>query len=182
MFSSFFGWPIYRYSHQVLLPSMGAFLLLGLTACDRVQVSQYDATATTIYTWQVTYNRTSDRPHDVRREQFASTSLVNRNGEPPAETAIGPDERGLWWPPVPPRPTVDQIEARQQNSQEEVGSPELIKTVNYTFSYEQDGATISLPTDHAVYRKAIQARQQGQPLEVTLGLNNSRVEDVQPVQ
>jgi AMMECR1 domain-containing protein len=48
----------------------------------------------------------------------------------PAGAVVVPDDKGLWWPTVPPRPSVDEVEQRKK-SQEEAGKPELIKDVQY---------------------------------------------------
>ena len=56
--------------------------------------------------------------------------MLNRNGLTLPGAVIGPDDRGLWWPTLPPRPSVDEVEQRKK-SQEEAGKPELVKNVKY---------------------------------------------------
>lgn len=155
--------------------AVGAGLVTLVSGCTSQVVANYDAIAEVSYTWQVNYTEGSDRPNDVRREQFASTSLINQNGELPIGSVTGPDDQGLWWPELPPRPTVDEIEARQKSSQERVSAPELIKNVDYSITFQQDGETVTLPTEYSVYRAAVKAHEQDAALELTV-IDNVRVE------
>jgi len=158
----------------------GIFLIsILLTSCSTVTTNQYEATARTTYTWQVKYsiNPTSDR--SPRFETFASTSLVNRNGQKPAGAVRGPDDRGLWWPALPPRPTIDQVEQRQR-PQELATTPELLKSVEYQLSYRQGDQQRTLPTNYQVYRQVVKAYP-SQTLRLTLGVNNNSVEKAEPV-
>jgi hypothetical protein len=43
---------------------------------------------------------------------------VNRNGVKPPGAVVGPDDRGLWWPTLPPRPSVDEVEQRKKSQEE----------------------------------------------------------------
>jgi hypothetical protein len=158
----------------------GIFLIsILLTSCSTVTTNQYEATARTTYTWQVKYsiNPTSDR--SPRFETFASTSLVNRNGQKPAEAVRGPDDRGLWWPALPPRPTIDQVEQRQR-PQELATTPELLKSVEYQLTYRQGDQQRTLPTNYQVYRQVVKAYP-SQTLRLTLGVNNNSVEKAEPI-
>lgn len=151
--------------------------LSGLaTSCTNVLTQDYEAIAVTTYTWHVEYVTDQNKVHGSRIEKFESTSLVNRNGLMPEAAVTGPDDRGLWWPALPPRPTVDELEARQADSQETIGSPELNKRVDYTLTYQIDGETVTQPTDYSVYRTAVRAYRDNRPLELTLGLNDASVE------
>lgn len=155
-------------------------MAIALTSCSTVTTNQYAATARTTYTWQVKYsiNPTSDKI--PRFETFASTSLLNRNGQKPAGAVIGPDDRGLWWPTLPPRPTVDQVEQRQR-PQEEATTPELLKSVDYQITYRVGNDQRTLPTNYQVYRQVVKAYQSQKPLQLTLGLNNNSVEKAEPL-
>jgi hypothetical protein len=164
-------------SPAAIVVSVGMATLVS--SCSSPVVTQYDAIAEVTYTWQVEYAQDSDRPNDVRQETFASTSLINQNGEPPAGAVTGPDDRGLWWPALPPRPTVDEIEARQESSQEQVGTPELVKTVDYRLTFQQDGAMKTLPTDYDVYRQVVKAHERDVPVTLTI-LDGVRVEKAEP--
>ncbi|GAB4134236.1 MAG: hypothetical protein Fur0046_05800 [Cyanobacteria bacterium J069] len=143
--------------------------LLALSGCETPISTQYQATATTTYTWLVEYegpNRPGDRP--PRIEKFASTSLENHNGQKPDGAVTGPDEQGLWWPALPPKPTIDDVEARQKR-QERPGTPRINKTVDYTITFRRPGeANRTLPTRYEVYRQVVKAYEDRIPLEFTL--------------
>lgn len=157
----------------------GVVLTLVLPGCSTITTAQYDVNALAKYTWQVDY---APNPADVRSrrsELFASTALMNRNGEKPSEAVTGPDERGLWWPALPPRPTVDEIEQRQQTL-ERPSTPQLIKSVEYQISFQHQGATVTMPTNYDVYREGVKAKRTGASLELTLGLGDRSVEKAEP--
>lgn len=147
-----------------------------MTGCTNLLIDDYEATAVTTYTWQVEYVTDPNKVHGSRIETFESTSLVNRNGIMPEGAVTGPDDRGLWWPALPPRPTVDDLEARQRDSQETIGNTEINKSVDYTLTYQAEGETVTLPTDYSVYRSAVRAYRDERPLELTLGINDASVE------
>ena len=165
---------------------LGSVLLGGLVAiaaCEPVttnfSTTDYSATATVTYTWQVRYNRNDgrDRPNDTRLEKFASVSLENQNGIRPGLAVTGPDEEGLWWPELPPKPTVDDIESRQgENEQPE--APELNKSVDYTLTVDQAGRQKTLLTSDKVYRQVVKAHENQRPLEVILGPQDGSVINV----
>ena len=156
--------------------------IVSLTGCAEVEVAEYEAIAVTRYVWQVEYNRDTqqDRPADRRLETFAETSLENINGQEPGSAVTGPDDRELWWPALPPRPTLDEMEARQQG-REAIGTPELQTQVDYELRYDVGGRPVSKPTDFAVYRQAVKALRQGQALRLTLGVDDSTVEKAEPI-
>lgn len=161
---------------------MGSTILgaIALTSCSTVTANQYEATATTTYTWQVKYSLDPGSSKSPRFETFASTSLVNRNGMKPAAAVTGPDDRGLWWPALPPRPTVDQVEKRQR-PQEQTSAPELIKSVEYQLSYQGSERQVTLPTNYQVYRQVVKAYSSQTPLRLTLGINDHSVEKAEPI-
>jgi len=162
--------------HKPIRPLMIALAIaLGLTSCDQKTTSKYEATATVTYTWQVEYSANPDKTNQIRREKFASTSLVNKNGERPGEAVTGPDDQGLWYPALPPRPTVDEIEARQK-PQEQISQPELLKDADYTITYESEGQTINASTNYDVYRTVVKALPSQRSLELTLGVNDKFVQ------
>jgi hypothetical protein len=103
---------------------------LTLTSCSTTIAEQYEATALISYTWLVLYANNLTNQPQPRIETFANTSVVNRNGVKPPGAVVGPDDRGLWWPTLPPRPSVDEVEQRKK-SQFEAGKPELMKDVQY---------------------------------------------------
>lgn len=152
----------------------------ALNSCSAVTTDQYEATAKTTYTWQVKYsiNPTSDKM--PRFETFASTSLVNLNGFKPPGAVTGPDDRGLWWPALPPRPTVDEVEKRQRAG-EQATTPELLKSAEYQLSYRVGDNQRRLPTNYQVYRQVVKAYPQKTPLRLTLGVNDDSVEKAEPM-
>lgn len=155
-----------------LLASVG--IAVALTSCDTVTTNQYEATAQATLTWQVVYSTDPVNQKHPRYEEFASNSLLNRNGEKPRDAVIGPDEKGLWWPKLPPKPTIDEVEQRQQPG-EEASSPELLRTVQYQIMFQQNGQTVKLPTNYDVYRQVAKAYPSQKPLQLTMGLNNASV-------
>ena len=142
-------------------------------------VTDYTATATATYVWQVRYSRRDgrDRPNDTRVERFESVSLDNENGIRPGLAVTGPDDQGLWWPQLPPKPTVDDIDAGlRQNERAE--PPELIKSVRYSLSFDQAGQPITLPTDHEVYRQVTKLYANQESVSVVLGPQKRAVIEV----
>lgn len=157
--------------------SINILFLFTLTSCNHIVTDRYEATALVTYTWQVAY--TNKREKFPRRETFATNSLLNQNGQKPDGAVTGPDEQGLWWPALPPRPTVDDIEAKQQPN-ETPGSPELLKQVTYHLTYHLGAEMVKLPTNHQVYRQVAKAYPARVPLKFTLGLGNGSVEQASP--
>jgi len=154
------------------------FLLLALAGCSTVTTSQYEATARTTFTWKVHYFTNPSRNLE-RIETFGSTSLLNRNGEKPEGAVIGPDERELWWAALPPQPTLDEIEQRQQPG-EQTSTPGLLRDVDYQITYRSGNQTVTLPTNYDVYREVVKAYPSQTPLELTLGINDASVEKAEP--
>lgn len=113
---------------------MTALTALTLTSCSTTTAEQYEATALTSYTWQVKYANDLTSQPQPRIETFATTSVLNRNGVKPLGAVVDPDDRGLWWPTLPPRPSVDEVEQRKK-PQEESGKAELMKDVKYKLTY-----------------------------------------------
>jgi hypothetical protein len=162
--------------HKSILAVL-AGLSLALTSCEEKNTNQYSTTATVTYTWQVQYSVNEDKTNQIRREKFASTSLVNKNGERPGEAVTGPDDQGLWYPALPPRPTVDELEARKKGS-ERISEPELLKSADYTITYESAGQTITAPTNYDVYRTVVKALPNKSQLDVTVGFDDKFVQQV----
>ncbi len=157
--------------------------LVAIAACEPITTNfyttDYSATATVTYTWQVRYNKATgqDRPNDTRLEKFASVSLENQNGVRPGLAVTGPDDQGLWWPQLPPKPTVDEVEARLDKN-ERAEAPELIRSVAYILTVDQAGQQQTLPTSYKVYRQVVKAHANQRPLEVILGPQNGAVINV----
>lgn len=158
----------------------GMSLAVGLTGCNTVTTDSYEATALVKYSWQVEYSLSRAGEKMPRVESFASTSLLNRNGQKPEGAVTGPDDRGLWWPALPPRPAVGEIEKRLQQPLEKASAPQLLKTVEYQLTYLEDGQTVMLPTNYQVYRQVAKAHPGRTPLSLTLGAGDASVEKVEP--
>ena len=153
---------------------------LALTGCSGITTNEYQATAQTTFTWRVRYTTSEASYRNPRFEEFASNSLLNYNGEKPADAVIGPDDKGLWWPKMPPKPSIDEVEQRQK-IQEKPHKPELLRTIEYQLSYQQDGQMVTLPTNYQVYRQVARAYPYGKSLKLTLGINNASVEKAEPL-
>ena len=157
-------------------------LLVSASGCNQVSTNafeataDFEATAATTYVWQVEYvpRSSQDRPNDRRLERFESTTVTNVNGIRPDAAGSGPDSQGLWWPVLPPEPTVDDIEARRGKA-EIPRSPEVVKAIDYTITFNQAGETKTLPTDYDVYREAVKAFEKDRPLALTLGPQDESV-------
>lgn len=163
-----------------LMLIVGGFVsAIALTSCSTLTTNQYEATAKTTYTWQVKYSHDLTSSKTPRFETFSSNSLLNRNGQKPAGAVKGPDDKGLWWSALPPRPTVDEVEQRKRPP-EEASTPELVKSVDYQLTYQVGNNQRTLPTNYQVYRQVVKAYSSKTPLRLTLGINNS-VQKAEPV-
>lgn len=153
----------------ILYPIVG----VAIAGCNSIVTDRYQATAEVQYRWQVSYS--TAREKFPRQETFAANSLVNVNGQKPPGAITGPDDKGLWWPALPPRPTVEEMEKRQQPG-ENIGTPELHKSVEYQLTYQVGQETVTLPTNHQVYREVVKANPQRLPLKFTLGVGDASVD------
>jgi hypothetical protein len=165
---------------QFFLAILSFTIIITFASCGVQTINQYEATALTILTWQVNYTNDPMDNKQGRFEEFASVSLQNRNGKKPEGRVVGPDDKGLWWATNPPKPTIDEIEARQKKAYEKPGKPELLRQVKYHIIYQQDGQTMTLPTNNEVYRQVVKAYPNKTPLQLTMGLNNGSVEKAEP--
>ncbi|MEM6452023.1 MAG: hypothetical protein AAF703_17135 [Cyanobacteria bacterium P01_D01_bin.105] len=177
-----FGFNKHVQRSQWFAPAVACTLLVTVSGCNQVSTNafeataDFEATATTTYLWQIEYvpRASQDRPNDRRLEQFESTTVVNVNGIRPEAAGSGPDAKGLWWPVLPPEPTVDDIEDRRKRS-EIPRSPEVIKSVDYQITFNKAGEQVTLPTDYDVYRQAVKAYAKDRPLALTLGPQDNSV-------
>jgi hypothetical protein len=165
---------------QLSLAILSFVIVISFAGCGVQTISQYEATALTTLTWRVNYTNDPMENKQGRFEEFASVSLLNRNGQKPEGRIVGPDDRGLWWATNPPKPTLDEIETRQKKAYEKPGKPELLRQVKYSITYQKEGQTITLPTNDAVYRQVVKSYPNQTPLELTMGLNNGSVEKAEP--
>ncbi|MDY6937335.1 MAG: hypothetical protein SWY16_06685 [Cyanobacteriota bacterium] len=162
----------------------GYLLLLLLTAlvvsgCRDLTVDRYEATALTTYTWSVKYFREGQK-NRWRIEEFGSNSLLNVNGEKPADGAVLEDDGGLWWPVLPTKPDIDAIEQRTK-ANETPGTAELLKTVDYQITYTLAGDSTTLGANSQVYRQAARSHPYGKALRLTLGPQGKAVTRAEPL-
>jgi hypothetical protein len=165
--------------HRLAVVGSVISIAIALSGCSNVTIDQYEATAKTTYTWQVKYAVDLNNK-SPRYETFASTWVINRNGIKPVGAVTGPDDRGLWWTALPPRPTVDEVEQRKRMA-EQASTPELIKSVEYQLSYRQGDRQVTLPTNYQVYRQVVKAYPTRTPLQLTLGVTDKSVEKAEPM-
>ena len=166
---------------QILLTLISFSLTVVLASCGTTNIEQYEAIAITTLTWQVNYTNDPSEAKLGGFEEFASSSVTNRNGQKPEGAVVGPDDKGLWWPTIPAKPTLDEIENRQKRPYEKPSKPEILRTVKYRIIYQKDGQTINLPTNYSVYRQVVKAYPKGIPLKLTMGINNGSVEKAEPL-
>ena len=174
------NFPFVRSSYRYWAPVLaGSTLAIVLAACEDMVVRDYEAIATATVTWRVPYEVPGDRLE--RYEEFASASVVNLNGEKPEESLPEADDKGVWWPKLPPRPGVDEIEERAESG-ETPGRPEALREVKYALKFEKDTKIVELPTNYATYRQAVRARRDGKALDLTLGPREGSVTKAEPVE
>ena len=153
------------------LALIGAVLLATSCGVENGSVGTTDcqaAIARANYRWRVDYefNKTSSNSRVTDRfEFFASSQLVNINGEEPPDAETGPDENGIWWPALPPRPTPELINERRDRL-ETHGAPLLLRTVDYFLQCEVG----NLSTDRRTYHLASNALSDGATLSATYSL------------
>ena len=114
-----------------------------------------------------------------RVEEFESTSLMNVNGEKPEGAILQDDNTGLWWPKLPPKPSIDEIESKAKNAAEKPGKLELGQNVEYRVKFDKDGERLNLPTNYQVYRQ-VAKNYPDTPLTFTMGVNNGSVTKATP--
>lgn len=159
---------------QVCFVSAGISMAVLFNGCGSQQSSQYEATAKSSITWRVPYYEGDiNNDKQPRYEEFESVSLVNLNGQKP-QGAVRQDDRGIWWPKEPPKPTIDEIEAGKKKASEKIGKPEALRQVEYRVKYNKDGERINLPTNYSVYRQVVKSYPDV-PLNFTMGINNGSV-------
>lgn len=114
-------------------------------------------------TWEVNYyiNKTSGGLNTQRIQSFQSNTITNVNGEKPVDAVSGPDDNGIWWGAIPPRPTADEVD-RHRDLQEHTDPPQLQKLVEYQLRCEDR----TLSTDALTYREAARAIRAGQAVTV----------------
>ena len=171
-----------RQFNRLCLATAGLGLTIALNSCGTSEsgAGQYEATAKTTYTWRVNYDNNPTEGKRGRYEEFESATLTNVNGEKP-EGAVSQDKNtGLWWPKLPPEPSVEEMESRIKSPAEKRGKLELGQDVEYRVKFDKDGERLNLPTNYDVYRQ-VSKNYPDTPLNFTMGVNNGSVTKATPV-
>ncbi|MEX0267942.1 DUF1565 domain-containing protein [Leptolyngbyaceae cyanobacterium UHCC 1019] len=193
-----------RMKQQVLGWVAVGWALVSLSSCTTTgelvsETGCTEAIAHATQAWRVNYysDRTRQNPNNQRLVEFGSAERVTRNGkvespQPQAKSVeLGTQEKGVWYPPVPPQPTASEM-AESREAGERIGSPELYRAVKYTFVC---GAG-ELEAGADTYQAALAQIQAEQPIRVSYGMgrvlgtvspnnagmgNNSESESTPPV-
>ena len=170
-----------RKFNRAFITATGLTLAIALNSCGTSQsdAGQYEATAKATYTWRVNYANDPFEDKRGRYEEFESATLVNVNGQKPEE-AVLQDDNGIWWPKVPPKPSIDEREAGKKSPAEKIGKPELLRQVEYRVKFNKDGERLNLSTNPAVYRQVAKSYPDI-PLNFTMGVNNGSVTKATPI-
>lgn len=166
------------YSFELVILS-ATIAFLTLTSCTREngivpQTRCNAAVAIATQTWEVDYyiSKTSGGLNSRRTQSFQSNTLTNLNGEKPATAVSAPDDQGVWWAALPPRPTADEVD-QHRDIQEQNDSPLLQRSVNYQLRCDET----TLLTDALTYREVSRAVRAGQWVRVSyLGNRALKVE------
>ena len=151
---------------------------IAIAGCSEVVTDDFQAMAVTTYTWRAEYTPagvTQDRPREGRIEEFETNSLINMNGAPTVDPTGEQDANGIWWPALPPQPSVDELEARLQEG-EQYSAPLINKSIDYTLTFDRQGQAVTLPTNDTVYRRAVQAHDRARSLKLSLGPQDGSVQ------
>lgn len=167
--------------NRACIAASGLAVAIALNSCGTSQsdAGEYEATAKATYTWRVNYSNDPLEGKRGRYEEFESASLVNVNGIKP-EGAVLKDDNEIWWPKIPPKPSLDEREAAQKSPSEKIGKPELLQQVEYRVKFNRDGERLNLSTNPQVYRQVAKSYPDV-PLSFTLGVNNGSVTKATPI-
>ena len=144
-----------------LLASCGADTEpVGTTQCEA-------AIARASYRWRVDYSpsRSTSSRIQERSEFFEGSELINRNREQPEGAVSGPDGDGIWWPALPPRPSLEAIDNAAERL-EDSSDPTLVRKVDYFLQCDEG----DLSTDRRTYRRTSTEFRSGNTVEVSYGL------------
>lgn len=153
-------------------------MAIAFNGCETQQADNYEATATAKMTWMVEYSDDPLQDKRPRVEKFESVTLVNRNGAKP-DGAVFQDDQEIWWPKEPPKPSLDEIEARKKRPSEKIGKAKRLREVEYRVKFYQDGEKLNVTTNPQVYRQVVKAYPDT-PLVFTMGVNNGSVTKATP--
>jgi hypothetical protein len=170
-----------KFNHFCLV-SVGLTLAIAINSCGTSKSAggQYETSAEATYTWRVRY---TNAPTDDKRghyKEFESTSLTTLNGIKPEEAVMKENEKDVWWPQLPPKPSVDEIESGKKSPSEKIGKLELGQSIEYRVKFDKEGEELNLPTNYSVYRQ-VSKSYPDIPLNFTMGLNNGSVTKATPV-
>lgn len=171
-----------RKFNQIFLATAAVGIAISINACGTSEsgAGQYEASAQATYTWRVNYSHDPLEDKRGRYEQFESNSLVNINGEKPEGAVSQDDNTGIWWPKLPPKPSVEEIESRKKSAAEKIGKLELGRNVEYRVKFNKDGERLNLRTNRDVYRQVAKSYPDI-PLKFTMGINNGSVTKATPI-
>jgi hypothetical protein len=153
---------------------LGAIAGLSLVGCTQPQGELGSetlcsaATALATYGWEVAYfpERFRNDSHRHRIEAFASAELLNRNGIQPEGNVLGPDDEGVWWPRLPPRPTAEQLDERRDGTFRDNKPPLLQRNVRYWLDCEEG----TFATTDEQYRRLGLALREGKTVRARYAL------------
>ncbi len=130
----------------------------------------HTAVAIATQTWEVEYyiNKTSGGLNTQRIQAFQGNTITNTNGEKPTDAVSGPDDNGIWWGAIPPRPSADEVD-QQRQSQEHNDPPMLQRSGEYQLRCEKG----MLFTDAPTYREAARSIRAGQAVQVSYMLDRA---------
>jgi hypothetical protein len=168
---------------QILNRLTISFSLLILSGCSSPnsifpQTHCGTAIAIATQTWEVNYytNKTAGGLNAQRRQSFQSNRLINFNSEKPENAASGPDDTGIWWAALPPRPTIDEIDQHRE-LQEQNDPPRLQREVTYQLGCDKS----RLSTNAQLYREAARAIHSRKKVRVSYFWNHVlSVEGLEP--
>lgn len=171
-----------RKFNRFCLATVGLTLAIAINSCGTSESAggQYETTAKATYTWRVRY---TNAPTDDKRghyQEFESTSLITRNGIKPEGGVMKDNDKDVWWPKLPPKPSVDEIESGKKSPSEKIGKLELGQSIEYRVKFDKDGEQLNLPTNYSVYRQVSQSYPDI-PLNFTMGVNNGSVTKATPI-
>lgn len=151
-----------RFTRGLGLLGLSLGSLIGCTTPPDEWISEtpcHTATALATYGWEVAYfpERFRNDANRHRIETFASAELLNRNGIQPEGRVIGPDDEGVWWPLLPPRPTADEMDDRRDDDFRYNDPPLLQHTVRYRLECEAG----QFATTDEQYRRLGRALREG---------------------
>lgn len=171
-----------RQFNRFCVAATGLSIAIALNSCGTSEsgAGQYEAKAKATQTWRVRYTNDPMEDKRGRYEEFESTTLTTINGQEPEGAVRKDDNKDVWWGKLPPKPSVDEIEAGKKSPAEKIGKLELNSQIEYRVEFDKDGERLNLPTNYNVYRQ-VSKNYPDIPLNFTMGVNNGSVTKATPV-